>query len=354
MLQTASDFEKVERELSSEDPTHFNKIILSDFIEILSPSLLVNYSLNLVSTIVSDRMQIDSDVWKQIQKQILKLPEDVKLAGDTLKWIEKLYDKTPDWLTHGFDVFLPETLKDAYTITSGLLQGNIKMDECWDVAKNIFSSNPKYAIVCETVEYALDKGEKRSKEMERQMLEQLKEGDILGTVFEGAEGFVDTIIGGTIEVLCDVTGNAVDEIPVVKNISQFVEYGTGVFGWNDGDGYSLGGLIGQTGESIAEGIDGITDIVTDATDVVTYVPLCSSFFASFYAAVSLEKKVKLSTDTLATCFSPANAKALKMLNDPYLRPFSIYYAFLPPSDTTPAELDDFVEEMVDELKNRKN
>ena len=92
----------------------------------------------------------------------------------------------------------------------------------------------------------------------------------------------------------------------------------------------------------------------DATDVVTYVPLCSSFFASFYAAVSLEKKVKLSTDTLATCFSPANAKALKMLNDPYLRPFSIYYAFLPPSDTTPAELDDFVEEMVDELKNRKN
>ena len=42
-----------------------------------------------------------------------------------------------------------------------------------------------------------------------------------------------------------------------------------MFGWNDGDGYSLGGLIGQTGESIAEGIDGITDIVTDATDVVT-------------------------------------------------------------------------------------
>lgn len=269
LLQTASDFEKVERELSSEDPTHFNKIILSDFIEILSPSLLVNYSLNLVSTIVSDRMQIDSDVWKQIQKQILKLPEDVKLAGDSLKWIEKLYDKTPDWLTHGFDVFLPETLKDAYTITSGLLQGNIKMDECWDVAKNIFSSNPKYAIVCETVEYVLDKGEKRSKEMERQMLEQLKEGDILGTVFEGAEGFVDTIIGGTIEVLGDVAGNAVDEIPVVKNISQFVEYGTGVFGLNDGDGYSLGGLIGQTGESIAEGIDGITDVVTDATDIVT-------------------------------------------------------------------------------------
>ena len=27
LLQTASDFEKVERELSSEDPIHFNKII---------------------------------------------------------------------------------------------------------------------------------------------------------------------------------------------------------------------------------------------------------------------------------------------------------------------------------------
>lgn len=269
LLQTASDFEKVERELASEDPIHFNKINLSDFIEILSPSLFVNYSLDLVSTIVSDKIQTDGDLWKQIQKQILELPEDVKLAGDSLKWIEKLYNKAPDWVTHGFDVFLPETLKDTYTLTSGLLQGNLKMEECWDVAKNILSIKTKYAIVCETIEYALDKGEKRSREMERQMLEQLKEGDILGTVFEGAEGFIDSIIGGTIEVLGDVAGNKVDKIPIIKNINQFVEYGTGVFGWNDGDGYSLGGLIGQAGESIAEGIDGITDIVTDATDVVT-------------------------------------------------------------------------------------
>lgn len=269
LLQTASDFEKVERELSSEDPIHFNKIILSDFIEVLSPSLLVNYSLNLVTTIVSDKVQTDSDIWKQIQEQILKLPEDVKLAGDSLKWIEKLYDKSPHWLTHAFDVFVPGTLKDAYTITSGLLQGNIKIEECWDTAKHVISSNPKLAVVCEMVDYALDRGEKRSQEMERQMLEQLKEGDFLGTVFEGAEGFVDTIVGGTIEVLGNAVGNTVDSIPVVENISQLVEYGTGVFGLNDGEGYSLGGLIGQTGESIAEGIDVVTDVVTDATDIVT-------------------------------------------------------------------------------------
>ena len=92
----------------------------------------------------------------------------------------------------------------------------------------------------------------------------------------------------------------------------------------------------------------------DAKDVACYVPLCNSFFASFYATVSLEKKVNLSNDILATCYSPANAKALTMLHDQYLRPFAIYYAFLPPSEDTPRDLDDFVQEMAEELKTRES
>ena len=115
----------------------------------------------------------------------------------------------------------------------------------------------------------------RSDEMEKQIYEQLSEGDVLGAVFDGAEGFIDTIIGGSVEVLGDVGGgvidSAIDNIPVVKGINMLAEYGTGLLGWNEGEGYSVGGLVGEATEKVAEGIDIATDFITDTTDKVTDV-----------------------------------------------------------------------------------
>ena len=135
------------------------------------------------------------------------------------------------------------------------------------------SENTKLAVICETLDYTFEIGTKRSEEMERQIYEQLGEGDILGAVFDGAEGFIDTIIGGSIDVLGDVGGGAVDavidNIPVVKGINMLTEYGTGLLGWNDGEGYSVGGLIGGATEKISEGLDVVTDVITDTVDVIT-------------------------------------------------------------------------------------
>lgn len=139
--------------------------------------------------------------------------------------------------------------------------------------KSILSKNTKLAVIAETMSYAFENANEGNKEMEEEIIAQLKEGDILGAVFDGAEGFVDNIIGGSIEVLGDVVGGTVDDklgkMRVVKHINDFAEYGTGLLGWNEGDGYSVGGLIGGAAEKISDGIDVATDFVTDVTDVVT-------------------------------------------------------------------------------------
>lgn len=212
--------------------------------------------------------------WDVIKETFAQIPENAKDAGDALAWLEGCYDNyLPDWVTHGVELLLPGTFKDAYTLTSGILQEDLTFEECWDTAKSILSKNEKIAAVCETLEYTFETGQVRNAEMEKELLEQIKEGDILGAAFDGAEGFVDIILGGSVEVLGELAGDYVDskieDMPVIKGINLITEYGTGLLGWNDGDGYSVGGLISAATEKAAEGIDMVTDVITDATDVVT-------------------------------------------------------------------------------------
>lgn len=221
----------------------------------------------------SNSKESGSTLWTAIKDEISGLPDDAKSAGEALGWIEKGYGKLPHWATLGLDVFVPGSLQNAYTITSGILQGNLTLEEGWGAAKSILSKNSKFAVICETLNYTFETGTNRSEEMERQVLEQLGEGDILGAAFDGAEGFIDCIIGGSVDVLGDVGGGAVDavidEIPVVRGINKLAEYGTGLLGWNGGEGYSVGGLIGATAEKISEGLDAVTDVATNAIDFVT-------------------------------------------------------------------------------------
>lgn len=208
-----------------------------------------------------------------IKEEITGIPEDAKTAGKTLAWLEEQYGKLSDWVTHGVDILVPSSLKTAYTLTSGILQGDLTLKEGWGAVTSILKKNTKLAVFCETINYTFEKGMDRSKEMDQELAEQISEGDILGALFDGAEGFIDTIIGGSIEVLGDIGGGAldaaIDNIPIVKGINKLAEYGTGLLGWNDGDGYSVGGLIGAGTEKISDGLDIATDFITDATDVVT-------------------------------------------------------------------------------------
>ena len=210
-----------------------------------------------------------------IKEEIAGIPEDVEMAGEALGWIEEHYGKLPNWIKHGVNVLVPSSLQTAYTLTSGILQGDLTLEEGWDAVTSILKKNSKLAIICETINYTFEKGDARYEEMEQEIFDQLGEGDVLGAVFDGAEGFIDTIIGGSVEVLGDVGGglvdSAIDNIPVIKGINMLAEYGTGLLGWNEGEGYSVGGLIGHATEKISDGIDAATDFITDTTDVVTDV-----------------------------------------------------------------------------------
>lgn len=214
-------------------------------------------------------------LWDAIREQITGIPEDIKSAGETLAWIEKQWGKLPDEVTHSADVFVPGTVKTAYTLTSSILQGNLTPEEGWEAAKSILKKDSTLAVVCGAIDYALDKGIERSDKMQQELLEQLKEGDAFGFVSDALEGTVDTIFGGCIEVLGNMGGDlvdtAVDNIPVVKSVNQLIEYKTGLLGWNDGKGYSVGGLIGAGAEKLSDGIDAATDFITDKIDSVTDV-----------------------------------------------------------------------------------
>lgn len=275
LQQTASDFDSAEKQILAKDPNDFltvgNGGLIAEVIQ-QNPWFDPQHTGTNMS---GPEAAIAAFLGWLTSGQITEIPSDLESTGDTLAWLEEVYGAMPHWATHGFEVVIPDSLKQAYTLTSGLIQGDLTFEEGWDIAKDILSENTKLAVICETLDYTFKTGAERNAEMEKQIYAQLAEGDILGAVFDGAEGFVDTIIGGTIDVLGDVGGGAVDDLMdktvVTKGINMVVEYGTGLLGWNDGDGYSVGGLIGETTEKLSEGLDAVTDVITDVTDVVTDV-----------------------------------------------------------------------------------
>lgn len=212
------------------------------------------------------------DLWDSIVNEIQDIPEDVAAAGDALEWIEKIYGKAPHWFTHGVNVLCPSSLKDAYTFTSHLLQGTLTLEDGYDIARSILSKNLYCSVIFSTFDYYSEKGEAFDAELTQNMSAEIMQGDLVGLVFEGAEGFVDGILGGSVEVLAKSLGGTIDSY--LKDIggdipNKTVEYITGLFGINDGDGASIGDLVGYSGEAIAYGVDVATDIITDGVNFVT-------------------------------------------------------------------------------------
>lgn len=211
--------------------------------------------------------------WSIIKDEISNIPKEAKIAGEALDVVEKWYEKSPREVKAVVNIVVPSSLKKAYEISSDLIQGDLTVETIWSVEKSITKGSPYVTSVFEVVEYTFEKGMERSEEMQNEIDAQIEEGDVLGAVVDGAEGFVDTIIGGTVECMSTLAGNKVDEIigdiPFVGNaVDEGVKYITGKI-MPDGSEYSLGDLVSAGGEAISEGIDYATDVITDAADVVT-------------------------------------------------------------------------------------
>lgn len=209
-------------------------------------------------------------LWDSIKGRI---SDDVASLADGLSLLEEFYGSLPDWFTHGVDVLLPGSLKDAYTLATGLLQNDLTLEEAWSIAKNILKEDTCLGIVCNTISYALEKGTARTEKMEQEVYSQLSEGDLLGAGIDMCEGFVDTVLGGSIEVVSKAAGGTIDKligtVPGGKYLNKGFQYLTGLFGEGDGKGYSIGGLITKGGELVSDGIDMATDVITGVTDFVT-------------------------------------------------------------------------------------
>lgn len=213
-------------------------------------------------------------LWDSIKGRI---SDDVASIADGLSWLEEFYGSLPSDVTHPFtlalDVLLPSSLKDAYTLVTDIFQNDLTIDDAWSAVKNLLKGDTNLAIICNTISYAVEKGTARTEKMEQEVYSQLSEGDLLGAGIDMCEGFVDTIIGGSIEVASKAAGGAIDkffnDIPGGEYFNKTFQYLTGLMGEGDGKGYSIGGLITKGGELVSDGIDMATDVITGVTDFVT-------------------------------------------------------------------------------------
>ncbi len=273
--QTAGDFKALEKMLADMD--------IEDF-HLTSGGLIPGVPAAPIPPAVDEQLEKIKEVLHSVGSggtNILEsffddLKEDVDTAGEALSWLEEKYESIPREARGVINILgkelLPDSLEDAYKLTSGLIQGDLTREEFYDVMGGITSKNAYVNAVVEVFDYTFTTGKERGEEMDAAILEQAKEGDILGVLMEGTEGFVDTILAGSVECLFGVGGNMIDgvlgDVPIVGSVlNETTKYITGKV--TGGEEYTIGQLFGLAGKKTGEFIDGATDVITDVTDVVT-------------------------------------------------------------------------------------
>ena len=237
LLATADDFEKVERTIRRTDPEKFAR----------------NYD-------------FENSVIDFFKRVISKAPKVIRSPKDVFDFLDVFYNELPDELKLVLEVFVPDTVKEAYMLASGIFQGDITFKEGWELAKSILSENLVAAVVCETLEYVFVYGADRITAMEDEVYEKFAKGDILGGFAAMGEGFVDTVICGAIEVGGNVLGDYVEdkffdfkESKALYTLNKTYQLQSGLRGENDNEGYSVGGLISEGFKRVSDEIDNITD-----------------------------------------------------------------------------------------------
>lgn len=237
LRDTADDFEKAENLIRKTDPEKLAK-----------------------------RYSVEHAVVDFLQRVISKAPGKINSIKDAFDFLDVFYNELPDEIKLALKVFVPDTVQEAYMLASGIFQGDLTFREGWELTKSILSENLTAAIICETLEYVFVSGADRIADMENEVYEKFEKGDILGGILAMGEGFVDTVIGGAIEVGGNVLGDYVDDnlldyedAKVLYTLNKTYQYHTGLQGQNDDEGYSMGGLIKEGFKTVADDLDRLTD-----------------------------------------------------------------------------------------------
>ena len=91
------------------------------------------------------------------------------------------------------------------------------------------------------------------------------------------------------------------------------------------------------------------------TNVNEIIPECRSFYATFYAIVSIERICpEMNHDTMMNLYSAVYNKALSLLNDPMMRVFAPIFALANGEHGIPKQLQVYLDETREKLLNQKS
>ena len=200
--------------------------------------------------------------WNIVKEELSSIPENAKNAGEILTYLENQYGELPDEVKDLIKKACPNSLEEAYKLTSDLLQGKLSINNLYDVIDFVGGGSTKASAIIESFKYTFDKGIARDEKMKNNIIDQLMEGDVGGAIFDMSEGFVDIVGGGAIEVGFNLIGGTVDgvlgNIPFVGDVIKDL---TG--------GQSVGDYISGAGDFLSTGLDTVTDVISDGVNFVT-------------------------------------------------------------------------------------
>lgn len=273
LIDTAADFRQAENEIMKQDPLNFREpLLMNEFME------------GVFQNTFNRKLEYQN------------MLENLFSAGEFLTWAEQLYQTyIPRIGQILITELIPSEIRDIYHYGSGILQRDLtsndwlelaseQIAEIWanpvswfseqGVSDAVFGVGTKAVVLVETIGYALsDRSEQRQKKNERNIQDQMRELDGGGVLIDTVESCIDTLAGGTVEVVFSSAGVLVDTLnsqttdnlsPGKKKVMKTIDGG-----WRYATGHSMGESIAGAGQKISDTIDWTTDQITAGADIIT-------------------------------------------------------------------------------------
>lgn len=208
------------------------------------------------------------------------LANDIQTISDVMNWIDEYYSDLPD--------YAKQLIKDAcnkmfdngvsaYEIVKKMMDGDV-WGVIWEsvgaVAPSTFDWKnggaiswtglklKAVSIVGKLVTNPDGYIQKNDEKYQDMMMEDLKNGDILGFVWDGAGSFIQTVGKGTVDGTCKLISGALDSY--TEHLSEMI-FGYGV-SWSQMNammyefaGWSPGHAFNAVGKFVSNGVDTIID-----------------------------------------------------------------------------------------------
>jgi uncharacterized protein YukE len=198
-------------------------------------------------------------------ERLKEAPNDIKSAADFFDWIEEMYNQFPDITKDAIKKACPGNLKEAYELTSDLFQGDLSVENIYSVLEYVTDNSTTCKVIVSTCKWFTenyDKYSQMSADLEDAVTNEILEGDLLGAVTEIAEGFIDGVGGGVIEVGGNLIGNYVDGIAgKLPFVDDFINENL--------NGKTFGSYISDGASYISDGLDWVTDGLAYGIDFVS-------------------------------------------------------------------------------------